>query len=219
MTKEGLVEFSRKVLKDYLELPGSILYSSGETLRQGNVYLLGFNPGGEGGDALSKNMDTMLSSTTNAYTDEEWSNDNGAWKAGQAPLQKRVIWLLESLGLKPKEVCASNLIFIRSKKATDVSYSVADICWPVHEKIISIVQPELIIAIGNSSISPYGYLLNRFSGDQVISPSGHGNWNIKGFKTHILGRRVFILGLPHLSRYSPIGKKEVLDWIKSHTFV
>tara|TARA_A200000159_G_scaffold160134_1_gene179777 strand:- start:4691 stop:5080 length:390 start_codon:yes stop_codon:yes gene_type:complete len=125
-----------------------------------------------------------------------------------------VIWLFNSLNLNPRDVCASNLIFLQSRRADDISFSLAQKCWPVHKAIIDIVKPKLIITFGNSQTSPYGYLLSLLGGEEEYFPSGHGAWRIKGFTTNINNHPVYIAGLPHLSRYSPIGKTKVIEWLK-----
>ncbi len=133
---------------------------------------------------------------------------------GEAPLQKRICWLLESLKLHPRKVCASNLIFFQSRRVKDISYyDLAERCWPIHEAIIEIVQPKLIIAFGNSVLSPYGYLHTMLGGKEEYVSSGHGKWNVKGFQSNINGKLVYVAGLPHLSRYSPIGKSRVVEWL------
>lgn len=186
-----------------------------ETLKPGDVYLLGFNPGGAGGNPVKQSINSMLTNTANSYLDEEWENGNGAWSGGEAPLQKRVQWLIKSLGFNPREVCASNLIFIQSRKAQDISYSFAEKCWPVHEAILKIVEPKLVIVFGNSNVSPYRYLHSMFGGKEEFFPSGHGNWSVKSFRCQINGRPLCIVGLPHLSRYHPIGKNEVVKCLST----
>jgi hypothetical protein len=213
MSKEQISKIARESLSDLLDASGSILYSSHETLTSGEVYLLGFNPGGSGGNPLWQNIDSMLLNTTNAYLDESWENNNSVWANGEAPLQKRVQWILESIGLNTRDVCASNLIFLQSRGAGDISYSLAEKCWPVHEAILNIVKPKLIITFGNSSISPYGFMHSMLGGNEEYFPSGHGNWTLKGFNCQIGGRSVYIAGLPHLSRYSPINKGQVIEWL------
>ena len=111
MEKEQIPHLAAEVLSDLLQSPGKILYSSHETLKSGDIYFLGFNPGGREGPELEKSIKNMLTTTHNSYLDESWDNGNGSWRPGNAPLQKRVVWLFESLSLNPKEVCASNLIF------------------------------------------------------------------------------------------------------------
>lgn len=213
MSKETIPNIAKEILADLLGESGSILYSSHETLKLGEVYLLGFNPGGAGGNPLEKNIDSMLLNTTNAYLDESWENRNGVWANGEAPLQKRVKWVLESVGLNTRNVCASNLIFLQSRGAGDISYSLAEKCWPVHEAILNVVKPKLIIAFGNSGVSPYGFMHSKFGGKEEYLPSGHGSWSLKGFNCQINGHSVYIAGLPHLSRYSPIGKEKVREWL------
>lgn len=213
MHKNDLPKIAKESLSDVLSKSGSILYSSHETLKAGDVYLLGFNPGGIGGHPVEQSINSMLKNTTNAYIDESWENQNGVWANGEAPLQKRVRWILKIIGLKTEDVCASNLIFLQSRTAKDVSYSLAEKCWPVHAAILSLVKPKLIIVFGNSVISPYRYLHTLLGGKEEFFPSGHGNWSIKGFSCQINGRQVYVVGLPHLSRYSPIGKDKVVEWL------
>ncbi|MGZ8261475.1 MAG: hypothetical protein ACXW11_03885 [Methylotenera sp.] len=215
ITKEDLPEFTKQKLAALLAEPGSILYSSHETLQPGDVYLLGFNPGGENGQPLINSIESMLSREDNAYLDECWANRVSSWNEGEAPLQQRVVWLLETLGLNPRDVCATNLIFTQSRSAKDISYEFAKQCWPVHEAILSIIQPKVIITFGNSDVSPYSYLHTILDGTEEFSPSGHGNWSLKGFATNLNGKNIYVAGLPHLSRYDPRGKQHIADWLSS----
>ena len=213
MHKKEILQIAKNNLIGLLDKPGSILYSSHETLKPGKVYLLGFNPGGSDGKPIELSIDQILSSTSNAYLDESWENKNGTWRKGEAPLQKRIKWILEGIKLNPRDVCASNLIFFRSRNANDISFSLAEQCWPVHEAILSIVKPKLIITFGNSEISPYSFLNSVLGGEEESFPAGHGNWRLKGFNGEINGHPVYVAGLPHLSRYSPIGKNHVVEWL------
>lgn len=95
MNKIGIQKLAKNSLSDLLDQSGSILYSSHETLRPGDVYLLGFNPGGSGGCRIENSIDSMLTNTTNAYLDESCNNGNGCWEKGEAPLQRRVQWIIK----------------------------------------------------------------------------------------------------------------------------
>lgn len=97
--------------------------------------------------------------------------------------------------------------------ASDIDFSLAQKCWPIHEAIIELIRPKLKLTFGNSSISPYAYLHTRLGGKEDSFPSGHGNWSIKSFSCKINGHPLFVVGLPHLSRYLPIGKKQVVQWL------
>lgn len=162
MNKEEIPKIAKDALSEVLNESGSILYSSHETLKSGDVYLLGFNPGGAGGNPVEQSINTMLTNISNSYLDESWENHNGVWANGEAPLQKRIQWVLESLGLNTRDVCASNLIFLQSREASDISFSLAKKCWPVHEAILNIIKPKLIIAFGNSKAVHYLRILRGF---------------------------------------------------------
>jgi len=202
-------------LSDHLAETGSILYSSYKTLKPGALYILGFNPGGEGGDTLKENIDSMLTRESNSYLDEEWENNNGSWEKGEAPLQKRLIWLTKELGYNLREICASNLIFIKSQNQKSIDYNIAMKCWPIHEEILKLVKPKVILTFGNSNTSPYHFLHSKYKGEEFSEQSGHGNWLIKSFETRINEQKTVVIGLPHLSRYSPVNKDHVIRFIKN----
>lgn len=215
ITKTELLEFSYQRLSPILDLPGHLLYSGHQTLKKGDIYLMGFNPGGVDTKPLRERMWDTMSSDHNAYLDECWDNGSGDYEKGKAPLQRRVQWVLENLGSNPRDVCASNLIFARSRDANSISYEFAKVCWPVHEAIIKIVQPKVILAFGNSEISPYGYLKSLLGANNEDSTAaGHGVWKVKAFQAQHRGRSILVAGIPHMSRYNPIGKLDVIQWIR-----
>jgi hypothetical protein len=214
VTKHDIPDIAVRALEGQLDNSGTFLYSSHQTIRPGEVYFLGLNPGGCGGPSLRARLDKILSQEENLYLDEAWENEAGSYMPGQAPLQKRVAWLLGNLGVDPREVFSSNLIFMQSRDASGVSIEHANKCWPVHEALLNIVRPRLILTFGNSSFSPYGYIHALYGGTQRYARSGHGNWSLKGFNTQMPWGEVFVAGIPHLSRYCPVGKQYVVDWIR-----
>lgn len=213
--KEELPDFANKQLGELVSKPGSILYSSHETLAEADIYFLGYNPGGSDGQPISNSILNMLTSQSNSYLDEDWSNGLGNFKKGQATLQKNVKLLITSLGYDLRTVCASNLIFAQSVNVKGVSSALADICWPVHEAIIDIVKPKVLLVFGNGNPSPFSYLHNKFQDEIEYVESGHGDWQIKTFKANIDGRWVRIIGFPHFSYYSPKNKEKMLNWVKA----
>ncbi|MDH4560659.1 hypothetical protein [Pseudomonas sp. BN411] len=214
MNKQQLLKTATEALDELLHLPGGVLYSSHETLQPGEVYYLGFNPGGEGGNPLRDDLTRMLAQTENAFLDGEWAPAGIDREPGDAPMQRRTVALLESLGFAVRDICASNLIFVQSKDYKGVEYSLADKCWPVHRTILDIVKPKLILCCGNSGVSAYGYLKRRFGGEESAAASGHGNWSLKAFRAQIEGRECCVVGLPHMSRYEPRNKPQVIEWIR-----
>ena len=209
---DNLVAFAEERLKPILHRSGRILYSQAYTLRRGPMYLLGLNPGGDPTthyDTVGSSLKEILQRTENAYLDESWRN----CVDGRSPLQLRVQWLLTELGFQTRDICASNLIFTRSVSATGSGYpEAAELCWPVHEKIIALVQPTFIIAFGNSGKSTYQFLRQKLSAtNEQRFPSGHGTWECKTFVCSN-GMRVF--GLPHLSRYAVSNNPRVAAWVR-----
>lgn len=216
LMKSDIPRIANGALQELLDRSGSILYSGHETIQPGTIYVMGLNPGGSDGPILSESIDGLLTNNKNAYIDVAWDNRAGEYPEGGAPLQKRIRWLLECLSCDPRNVIATNLIFVQSQDATGISYDLAERCWPVHEALLNIVKPKLILAFGNSGFSPYGYIQKRYGVEQAYEPepSGHGDWTLKSFTTSIEGHSVYVAGLPHLSRYNPIGKSHVIDWLK-----
>ena len=213
---DTLVAFATAHLAPIADKSGRILYSGSHTLRVGSIYLLGLNPGGDPtthDDTVGSSLAELSSRKNNAYLDESWEYRGKPYPIGQSPLQIRVCWLLERLGTAPRDVCASNIIFTRSKGSSGSGYpETAELCWPVHEQIIRIVRPKVIVAFGNSGVSPYRFLRKQLHGTNETSiESGHGCWACSTF-VGLSGIRV--VGLPHLSRYAVINNPRVADWVK-----
>lgn len=211
VTKAEIPSLALQVLDSVLDKTGTILYSSHETLRPGSIYLMGLNPGGDGGPSLRENIAKMLTRTENAYLDEAWGDYD---KKGEAPLQQRIQWVLNVLGADVRHVLATNLIFSQSRNSKGISQSDARQCWPVHEAMLEIVRPTLIVTFGNSGFSPYGFIHTLLGGEQEYQRAEHGDWNLKRFQTIIGGRKMTVIGLPHLSRYEPTGKLSVEAWLR-----
>ncbi len=215
MTKEEIKEIAENTLSGIKNDFGGILTSSHLTIQPGSVYYLGFNPGGTGSCRLSVSIDGLLTYTENGFYDDEWGN----FPKGKAPHQERARYIFSSLGLNPKDVCASNIIFKSSPTAKEINYGLANACWPVHDAILKIVKPKLIIACGNSlRISSYSFLLSQLDGiedaEETLPKAEHGNWRMRGFWAKLDGKNIYTAGLPHLSRYNPKDKTNILNWLK-----
>ena len=214
-TAADLRDFAKPVLASIANRSGRVLCSSAATLRPGTIYLLGLNPGDDpqthAAETVGESLENLPSRTRNAYLDESW----GGQPKGENKFQRRVDWLLTNLGSETRDVCASNLIFTCSTAAGDSGYpQTATLCWPVHERIISIVQPRLILVFGNSSVSPFQFLRQQYQPLLVdFYSSGHGNWRCQGFSTLT---DIKVIGLPHLSRYAVHRHEDVVEWIKAY---
>ena len=174
---EQLAVVGRKHLQSILRMSGQVLYSAASTLRPGPSYLLGHNPGGDANNrallTVGGSLDDLPANTINSYLDTRWS---GRLSIGSSPLQQRVKWLLSELGVDPRDVAASNLIFPRSRDAATSQFErYAELCWPDHEWILDVVRPRIVIAYRNSHPSPYTFLARKYAPRALDEyPSGHG---------------------------------------------
>ena len=172
-TAQKFEAFAKEKLKTVLKDSGHVLYSSAYTLYEGEIYLLGHNPGGspEGreDESIENSLHNLAEKTTNEYLDDSW---NGL-APGEAVLQKRVRWLLDNLNkhqlefnirikVDIRKVCASNLIFSRSIDAKNSNFKkMANLCWPVHKYILKIVKPRMVLTFGNGEQSPFSFLQEK----------------------------------------------------------
>jgi hypothetical protein len=210
-------------LESLLDLSGEILFSAVDTLKEGDLYICGLNPGGVG-DAphhhtIREDLGMLPHKTSNNYLDESWGQSGRRYPRGAAPLQRRLQWLVRELGYNLREVCASNLIFARSRGEGGSGYpEYARICWPVHERILRIVRPKMLLVFGSGVKSPFEFLQQnskRLSKADSIY-SGHSPWYCKAFRAEIGDQEIVVVGLPHLSRYKVVGKDQVVEWIAGH---
>jgi|SRR6185312_1696333 len=201
--------------------PGKVLYSGLETLKPAKLMLLGYNPGGDPTnetDTAEHHLSNSINQGPdwNEYIDAVWSPGGRKYAPGRAPMQRRVAQLLSGIGLATRSVCASNLIFVRSRSADSLDKARESLvlrCWPVHEIILEIVQPQCIIALGgevSNFVCSKGIPIagpDRF-------PSGHGVWECSHSTIKLLGRRTSVVTLPHLSRYAVDHHPEVIAWVR-----
>ncbi len=215
---DSFIDMARTRLAPIQARSGNVLYSGVETLRAGQVYLLGLNPGGDPEDAIllqqtiGSTLAALATKHENEWLDRSWRRNGIRTPPGQSLLQQRVQYLLRGLGLEPRDVCSANLIFARSRDAATSSFEqLAPLCWPVHEAILDIVRPRLVVAFGNSGFSPYGYLRSVLQADHEDEfASGHGDWVCKAFDA----RRFKVAGVPHLGRYAIDRHPEVVAWLR-----
>lgn len=208
-------------LKDVLSEKGELVYSAAKTIRPGPVYVMGLNPGGDPSSnemTVGRSLCGLLHQEGNDYLDK-W----GQYAPGEAPLQKRMAYLLNDvLAVGIEETFATNLVFRNTRSARDLDLeNEGNLYWPVHLIFMEIVQPQLLLAFGNSNVSPYAYILSRCRRDMTLMsdeekrPAGHGTWQIKRFRARISGQATWIVGLPHLSRYDPTRKPHVVEWLRA----
>tara|TARA_X000001036_G_scaffold193094_1_gene182086 strand:+ start:481 stop:1227 length:747 start_codon:yes stop_codon:yes gene_type:complete len=141
---------------------GAIIYSADSTLKKGDFYFLGTNPGGNRLDYPDTILNQVkLSREKNEYTDGNWGNSEH---------QETIKAMFRELDINLKETFSTNASFIRSpreqeykprypideEKIKDESRAIKQLkkdaeetFWPIQEYFLSIVRPKLIIANGH----------------------------------------------------------------------
>ena len=197
-------------------LPGTLLYSGFSTVQPGPLYFLGYNPGGDAAvesDTIASRLQAR-GDETNEYLDTSWAPGGIARAAGQADLQRRACYFLKGLGLSPRSVCASNVVFARSTslKTLGQGHVLAANCWPIHLHLLSIVQPRLIFVMGKDA---YQFVRSRSdeTHPEVMFPSGHDDWQCRATAIQLDGRRISLVSAPHFGRYAIDHHPDVVQWV------
>ncbi len=185
------------------KLSGKFLYSDHKTLKKGNLYLLGTNPGGEPLNdyehTIIKNIEDTEERIQNREAElfNDYLSDTDWAKQGQGRLPKKLIPLFQpNMSDKNvtafRKVCASNLILRRTKDTSGFDKESfkeeANLYWPIHQYLIcNIVDPDIIVVFGNGEgFSPYSYLRDMANNPrneikQKHNKSSKGHLRIKAF--------------------------------------
>ena len=203
---------------DYLSKSGEFIYSATNTLRKGDVYLLGANPGSSPDDktqrTIKEDLENFESTTINKTLDENWGKN----KISKTLLQNRLVSLIPYLLNKNlRDICQSNLIFARSavlKSLDDFNFH-ANKCWSCHKLILDIIQPRLILSNGSSKTSSaYSYIRDKFGSNNLETRMHITKVYWKIFNTTILNRETIVAAFPHLSRFDVQNNIEGIKWFK-----
>jgi hypothetical protein len=145
-------------------IPATLLGHSGRVFYSGrgafsapnDAYILGLNPGGDPDRQVAETVSADLQRFRDgpgwwsAYADESWHGAApGTW--GMAP---RVLHLLNSLGLDPRSVPASNVMFVRSSTEATLGSNksaLLEACWPVHRAVIEALNAHVILCLGGTA--------------------------------------------------------------------
>ena len=165
-------KFAKLIPKDLLDESGSVFYSGSQAWRAATpLYVLGVNPGGS--------PDSQATETVAWHTDkvirtepDNWSaSRDESWKGappGTWGMQPRVLHMMNSLGLDPGQIPASNLIFVRSQREDAIKSEfehLAEKCWPFHQEVIETLRPKAILCFGKTA---GGYVRARLGGNRLI---------------------------------------------------
>lgn len=137
---------------------GAVFYSGRSAFsRPSPVYLLGLNPGGspllQREETIARDMDAAITRSSDewsAYSDDSWKGK----PPGTHGLQPRVIHMFSALGLPPCRVPASNVVFVRTARESDLRRESAELlnaCWPVHQAVIQALGVRVCLCLGRTA--------------------------------------------------------------------
>jgi hypothetical protein len=223
MNHSDIQDWIRAELGAFAQLKGHAVYSGARAWKPGAYYIMGYNPAAdetnERLDALSMNADNW-----SLYLDKCWHCGNPRDEKHRHPLkphQKRVIEICRLLKVDPREIFATNAIFVESRDASSLvaSEELWERCWQVHQRFLHVIQPNWIICLGNAaSGSSFSFLKEKLAFTAPILGSDFREG--KEFNTTVeldgKHKRIRVLGIPHPSRF-PISAriKEKLEAIAS----
>lgn len=133
---------------------GSVFYSGRAAFATSSrLYVLGLNPGGSPTEQADETIGHHLSTWRSlpehwsAYKDDVWQG----MPAGTCGMQPRVLHMFSRLGLDPRDVPASNVVFVRSNREASLAAEKTELlqqCWPVHRSVIDTLGVEVIVCFG-----------------------------------------------------------------------
>ena len=150
-------KFAGLIPHSLLAHSGSVFYSGRKAFSTpSRLYILGLNPGGSPNEQAAETVDWHTKKVLNgaadwsAYQDEEWQGK----PPGTFGMQPRVLHLLDQLKLEPRNVPASNVVFVRSAREKDIKNRfrpLAELCWPFHQAVIEELRVRVVLCFGQQS--------------------------------------------------------------------
>lgn len=196
-------DFAELVDPGLLSLSGSVFYSGRAAFSgSSSAYILGLNPGGsptrQADETIGKDLHDWLHGPAlwSAYADESWEGK----PAGTHGMQPRILHLLRKLGLDPRRVPASNVVFVRSStEATlaDQKNELLRLCWPVHSAVIDRLKIRSIICLGGTAGSWTRSMLGANIQVESWRETNSRGWQCAAHKN---GRGLRVVTLTHPGR-------------------
>lgn len=196
-------EIARLLPPALLQRSGTVFYSGKQAFSgRKPLYLLGLNPGGNPEDLRLNTVARHLEEFANrhepwsAYLDESWA---GA-AAGTYGMQPRVVHLIQRLGLDPRNVPSSNVVFVRTRSESRLQGEqdeLLEVCWPVHDRVLGQLGIRVIACFGQTAGS---WLRRQLHADELVDVFCEKNR--RGWKSelHRAPSGLMIATLSHPSR-------------------
>ncbi|MEV8468638.1 uracil-DNA glycosylase family protein [Fluviibacterium sp. DFM31] len=172
------------------------LYGPLAALQGAEVAIVGLNPGGVG----TPDDICVSEERGSAYVVQKWGNH----APGQAPLQQQVRKLFEALAVDPQAVLAGNVVPFRSPSWADLAEPKSAVSFgqSLWHEIFDHARPRLVVAFGREAYEALLPAVGASHVEEVLVGWG----SIKGRWAQ--GNGVRLIGLPHLSRFSIVGRPQ-----------
>ncbi|MGC6412325.1 MAG: hypothetical protein ACON4F_05790 [Candidatus Puniceispirillaceae bacterium] len=207
--------------------PGSLLYSANHTLKKGDWYFLGSNPGGSSNQFENPEEDTIenhllrKNENFNEFSEGIWFARGKPQPPGLHTHQKRIKQLFADLPPDLKTVCSSNISFVRTVDEDSYDNNLRkvdeELCWQVHKFILSLVKPRFVICNGKRANDFFKnkMIVNEYC-EIELKPNPQRKictLNVGAIEADKLKlEKVFLFSVPHLSRFSYFPRSS--EWIK-----
>lgn len=140
-----------------LKRSGSIFYSGKEAfVDRKALYILGLNPGGIPAEipsvTIADSIDKfkLRDGPWSEYSDSSWEDAD----PGTSGLQPQILHMLHRLGLDPRAVPSSNVVFVQSRGEKQLGLEKAELlrsCWPLHQAVIDNLKIRTILCFGSTA--------------------------------------------------------------------
>lgn len=150
-------QFKTLIPQSLLTHSGSVFYSGRTAFSTpSQLYILGLNPGGspqeQAAETVGWHTEKVLNAADDwsAYQDERWQGNS----PGTHGMQPKVLHLLRRLNLEPRNIPASNVLFVRSACENDIKKRfrpLAELCWPFHQAVIEGLGVRVVLCFGKCS--------------------------------------------------------------------
>ena len=196
-------------------IPASLRNYSGKVFYAGRsaynspaaMYILGVNPGG---DPDTRQDETVASHTEwvattapegwSAYRDESWKGK----PPGRHGMQPRILHMFKAVALSPGAVPASNLVFVRSRRESDIAVDIDRLvgeCWPFHKYVIETLRPKVVLCLGKTAGDHVLARVGAHSRYATFTESNSRKWQSHAYRT-VSGLKVVVATHPSIADWS-----------------
>lgn len=183
-----------------------LLASPVGVLDKSQIAFIGLNPGGS---EIDPEHPRLAPKDSSAYVAEAWAGS----PPGQSPLQRQARLLFASLDVRPEAVLAGNLVPFRSSSWHNLQNRSDALAFgkTLWTQILRQSDPGLVIAMGRDTFEVLAEIMKIESRTKI--KSGWGRVVIRLAEND----KKKLVGLPHLSRFSIIGRRKSEDAL-AHSF-